>query len=209
MSFLKKRSPEDFTNSLARYLPNDETFASKNIPDSTLRKLLRALSVEFGNANDFLDEYVCDSRPTSTGFFLEAWERDLGIPDECFLGNGTREERARDVFIKWARMNVQTLEDMRALADLFDVTLTIDSGTSFGAFQHCFPIQFFEKSVDARFTLIVNAQISSVVGFPIPFPIPFGYPLIGFVQCILEEAKPSNVQLLFNLQDNVQDSAKP
>lgn len=208
MAFLKKRNDEELTDSLARYLPNDETFASKNIQDSNFRKLLRALALEFGNVNGYLDEYVCDSRPSSDGFFLEAWERDLGIPDACFLGNGTREERARDVFIKWGRMNVQTLDDMRALVELFDVTFSIERGVSFGAFQHCFPIQFFSSSVDARFTLIVNAEISTQVGFPIPFPIPFGEPIIGVVRCILEEVKPSNVQLLFNLVQGVPPSAK-
>ena len=46
---------------------------------------------------------------------LTRWESAVGIPDSCFPGTGTIDERRAHVLLKLAKMNVQTAEEFVTL----------------------------------------------------------------------------------------------
>ena len=185
MALFSRRNVEEYTDSLAAYMPGGELFASRSVQDSNFRNLLRGLAFELLRANGSLIEY--DVLPDTTEKFLPEWESTLGIPDDCFSGAGTIIERRRDVLVKLASLGVQTKEEFESLAAIFGVTAEViagkDSGITFGSDK------------EARFTLVINLTASE--SFTYTFPIPFGSATTSVLECLFNKIKPANCQVLF------------
>ncbi len=196
MILFKRRSKPDYTDSLARYLPNDRLFAAKNVEGSNLRSLLNGLSAENFRTNGYLREYLDQIIPDKTEKFLGEWESALGIPDCCFTGTGTIEDRRRDVLVKLASLGVQTEQDFIDLAAMFGVSITIEKGSVSGGFPLQFPALFFATAENARFTIFINVTVPLQVTFPYSFPVPFGTRETGLIKCIFEKLKPANCNLV-------------
>lgn len=193
----KRRNIESYTDSLAGYLPGGDLFASKKIPNSNFRKLLRGLSWELFRANGLLREYNSEIIPDRTNKFLDEWESAVGIPDHCFTGTGTPDERRRDILVKLASLGVQTVDDFVDLADTFGIEVQILSGRDVIAFPLIFPVPMFTTLREARFTIIVNFTTQSDNVFPLTFPIVFGSGEIAILECLFRKIKPSNCDIIF------------
>lgn len=196
MMLFQRRDKEAYANSLADYLPNDVLFGSKRIANSNLRKLLEGLAWELFRANGYLRDYSEQVLPDQTAKFLDEWESALGIPDHCLDGQGSDDERRRDILVKLSALGVQTAQDFVNLAALFGVDVTITSGAYSGVFPLHFPVLVFGTAEQARFTIIVNITVPVESTFPYKFPIPFGTSEIGIIRCIFEHLKPANCNLI-------------
>ena len=206
MALAHTRDIEQYTDSLARYMPGGDLFESRNVADSTFRKLLRGLSGELFRSNGLIKEYGEQIIPDTTEKFVSEWESALGIPDDCFPGTGTLEERRLHVLIKLASLSVQTQQDFIDLAALFGVIVTIMNGTLHGTFPMKFPTQFFNSSKDARFTLIVMFTLFDGERFPYLFDavlnptfgaFPFGNSTLALIECLFNKLIPINCDVIF------------
>lgn len=186
---LIKHNKEQQATALALYMPNGILFEAKNIQDSNFRQLLLGLAGELFTAEGYLitlqEEYI----PDQTTLFLEEWEQALQIPDDCFSGDGTLDERRRDILVKLSSLGVQTIEDFEALADLFAVGVTILAGNDPAVSPVITPVR------NARFTLVVDFVAPTV--FTYTFPITFGSVEIGILECLFEKLIPANCEVLF------------
>ena len=197
MANFQRRDLEQYTDSLANYLPGGELFRAKSVNDSNFRKLLRGMAGELFATNGLLIDYNSNIIPDRTEKFIGEWESALGIPDDCFPGTGTTEERRRDILAKLSALGVQTADDFEALALLFGVTAEVGAGIDEITFPVVFPIPMFTTETHARFTITVRfIGIESPV-FPLTFPILFGTAIVGLVECLFEKLKPANCNLLF------------
>lgn len=197
MALFKRRDIEQYTNSLAAYLPGDELFVSKSIDGSTLRKLLRGFAGELFRCNGLIKEYSEEIIPDETVKFISEWESAVGIPDDCFPGTGDIETRRLHVLVKLASLGVQTAQDFIDLAALFGITVNIVPGIRAVTFPLLFPVTFFETEKEARFTIIVQFLEQDVDRFPFTFPVIFGTEEIGILECLFNKLKPANVNVLF------------
>jgi uncharacterized protein YmfQ (DUF2313 family) len=197
MNLFARRDNEQYTDSLARYLPGGELFASKFKQSSNLRALLRGMAGELFRANGFLREYNGNIIPDTTVKFIEEWESALGIPDDCFKANGTTTERRRDILTKLASLGVQTRQDFIDLALTFGVTVTVNSGIDEITFPLIFPIVMFTTEQEARFTIIIRFTIQGDNKFPLTFPITFGSGEIAILECLFTKLKPANCDIIF------------
>jgi uncharacterized protein YmfQ (DUF2313 family) len=182
-----RRDLNEYTDSLAEYMPGGKLFASKNIQDSNFRKLLIGMSGELFRANGLLREYSNGIIPDQTVKFIEEWERALGIPDDCFNNSGTIDIRRRNVLTKLSALGVQTIPDFEELASVFGIVVEVLSGSESG-------ITFSSNKV-ARFTIVINITLPD--RFTYTFPIPFGDNTIVLLQCIFSKLKPANCQVIF------------
>jgi len=196
MMLFQRRTQADYADSLGAYLPGGVLFGSKNIEGSNLRNLLLGMAGELFRANGLLREYSCEILPDKTEKFLTEWESAVGIPDDCFSGTGTIEERRRDILVKLASSGVQTADDFVELASIFGVDVEVQAGSESGVFPLTFPIPFYPNAEQARFTIIVNITVPPESTFPYSFPIPFGTSEIGIIRCIFEKLKPANCELI-------------
>jgi len=206
MALANTRDIKQYTDSLARYMPGGDLFASRNVADSTFRKLLGGLSGELFRCNGLIKEYGEQIITDTTTKFVSEWESALGIPDDCFPGTGTLEERRLHVLVKLASLGVQTQQDFIDLAALFGVTVTIMNGTLHGTFPMEFPTLFFNSSQDARFTIFVTFNLIEGERFPYLFDgllnpsfgaFPFGNSVLSLIECLFNKLIPANCDVIF------------
>lgn len=191
-------STEEHTNALAAYLPNGPLFEAKNINDSNFRQLLRGLAGELFTAQGYLVTLNDDYFPDVTVNFLDEWEKALGIPDDCFPGTGSMNERRRDIVTKLASLGIQTDADFEELGTIFGVTVSVYPGIEFSSvFPATFPFIFFDSAKQARFTLIVDFTVTEASKFPLIFPFTFGSGEIGVLECLFRRLKPANCDIIF------------
>lgn len=172
----ERRDLDQYADSLARYLPNDRLFASKFVNGSNLRDMLVGMATELFRANGELREYANNILPDRTVLFIDEWERAVGIPDHCFTGSGTLEERRRAVLVKLASLGVQTIDDFQNLADMFDVTTEVIAGEDF-----VIPVAFPKFTIIVRWLGVTPEQAGQ----------------INIISCLFSKLKPANVDILF------------
>lgn len=177
-------SQTEHAKSLADYLPGGRVFGAKNLEESNLYKFVFGLAAESQRAEGYLKSLQQEFIPDETDIFLNEWENAVGIPDDCFNGLGTNDERRRDVLLKLASLGVQTEQDFTDLAALLGVTVNIiPAGTpGVGVFPLPYPIPFLSAP---RFTTIVE-----YVG-PIPAET------LAVLECLFNKLKPANTLMIF------------
>ena len=190
-------SRDQHTQRLADYMPGGRLFRSKNIADSNFRKLLRGLSHELFTADGLLRDFQQDINPNVTTYFLNEWEQALGIPDDCFPGSGTEDERRRDILIKLSALGIQTVDDFVELAAVFGITVDVHGGRYFSKFPLEFPILLFDSEKASRFTIVVDFTVDAASKLPLTFPFTFGDEIIGGLECLFRRLKPANCDILF------------
>ncbi len=188
-------SLEDHTNALAQYLPGSELFEAKNIDGSNLRSLLRGFAGEFKTAQGYLSTLEAEYFPSGTIIYINEWEGAVGIPESCFSGSGTIEDRQRDVVIKLASLGVQTVEDFVGLAAIFGKAVTV-TPLSEEAFPE-YSVPFTPVSLPgARFIIVVTGEdlISAVPPYDVPFDLVAGDSVL---ECLFGKVAPDNCEVIF------------
>jgi uncharacterized protein YmfQ (DUF2313 family) len=163
-----------------------------------MRSLLQGLATELIRSSELLALFRDQILPDETILFLDEWEAAVGIPDDCFDGQGSDAKRRRDVLAKLASLGVQTAEDFKALAQIFGLGVIITGGSVHGTFPFTFPMILFPDERTARHTIVVDVMENPVGNvFPYTFPLTFGDPLTTLVECLFRKLKPANCDLLF------------
>lgn len=189
---------ENHTQALADYLPNGKMFEAKNIYDSEFRKLLRGFAGELFSADGYLREFEQEYYPATTSLFLDEWESALHVyEDGCFVQTNDLIKRRRNILIKLAMLGIQTIADFKAVADLFGIAVTINSGRDEITFPLTFPVVLFSTLPHARFTIVVRFSVESSNKFPLMFPFIFGNEEIFMLECLYRKARPGNCNLHF------------
>ena len=180
---------EDHTNALADYLPGGKLFAAKNIKDSNFRQLLRGIAGEMFNAQGYITTLNQEYLPDETNLFLNEWEQALGIPDDCFSGSGTNDERRRDILVKLTALGVQTVADFEQLAVVFGITVTVTPGIDSD--------YVFANDTDARYSIVIDFTEQVGGSFTYDFPIIFGDTTDFILKCLYQKVDPANCQTIF------------
>ena len=192
------RTKEEQAQTLANYLPSGRAFGAKNLSTSNIRNLLRGFSNELIIVDNFIKLFRTDIVPGQTQFFLEEWERVVGIPDHCFDGKGTILERRTAVVLKLAALGIQTNSDFVRLAETFGLSVTVTSGSVTSTiFPWIFPVKFYATDKAARFTIVVTPIETIGETFTYTFPIPFGTENLVILKCLFNEFRPANVEVVF------------
>lgn len=178
------------TQALSDYMPGGKLFEAKNINDSNFRQLLRGLSGELFTAQGYLVTLEQEYFPSRTRLFIEEWESALGIPDECFPGTESLDNRRRDVVVKLASLGIQTANDFVVLAAIYGniVTVTPLSDES--------PLPAGIRDVDARYIFVVTGDeiIPNLPPYDVPFSLFSGE---GILQCLIERQSQANGSVIF------------
>lgn len=188
MAKFNRRSLDEYTDSLAAYVPGGPLFSAKGVEGTTFRKLLRGLAGELFRVNGLIKEYAEQIIPDNTVKFVTEWERAVGIPDDCFKGDGSINDRRRNVLVKLASLGVQTIADFEAIALIFGIVTQVVPGSASGI------TTFASKKIE-RFTIVIN--LTQPKSFPYTFPITFGDDTVTLLECLFRKLKPANCQVLF------------
>ncbi len=185
---------EEHTQAVADFLPNGRIFGSKNSDNSNLRQYLRIFAPEMARFEQTYLELSCECDINQADVYLQNWERALGIPDDCFLGTGTIDERRRDVRVKLAGMNISTEQEFIDLAAEFGQTVTIEPLVA-DVFPP-FDIPMTPSNDETAFIWVVRGPgLSSFVPpYDIPLDLPLQEPIII---CLFNKLKPAFISIIF------------
>lgn len=189
---------DDHAQTLANYLPSGRAFGAKNVASSVTRALLLGLSGELVRSDALIAEFRDEILPDTTTLLIEEWESAVGIPDDCFSVASTIEARRLNVVAKLASLGAQTAADFVAILALYGIVGEVIAGSVHGVFPMDFPIFFFATPAIARHTIIVNLPGGLVPGFPYTFPVVFGSEEQNLVECLFNQLKPANVDVVFD-----------
>ncbi|MCH9735879.1 MAG: YmfQ family protein [Actinomycetia bacterium] len=180
---------------MADYLPDDETFVAKNVSGTKTRLMLDVFSNQLKLFEELANIFTNEMSPECADQLMENWEKMLGIPDDCFSIEGiSLEDRQRNALVKLAKMNVQTTEEFKSLADSFGIEATVQSGIDYAnSSGYVFP----GGDTEARFTVVITFISQSVDAFPLTFPTTFGLEILGILECVFSKIKPANCNVLF------------
>ena len=185
------------TKTLVDYLPSGRAWGAKNRENSNLRSFFRGLAHELDRVTRDIRLFQDEILPDRTTLFLKEWEDCVAIPDNCFLGTGSNDERRTDLLTKLASVGVQTVSDFTALAAKFDLDITIGTGVEHGTLPLTLPFVLFASVTAPRFSIVVSYVVPDAVTFPYTFPIPFTTPALTILECLFNELKPANCQVVF------------
>lgn len=171
------------TGQLAEHLPQGRAWASKNIPTSTLHKLIRSLAASFNRVQQQIELLSKEFNIPLTNDLLPAWEQSVGLPDDCQGIGQALEERRENVISRLRRLPIVTKADFEALGEeLSGEPVTVVAGTDIDS-----PL-----NRHSRFKLFVQFP-NQIQGFTYDFEVPFGNFRSDIVQCVFEKIVPANV----------------
>lgn len=198
MSLFIDHTREEHAVTLGQYLPDGPLFEAKTIDESNLYKFIFGLADIQRIVEENLTLTYDDFDFRTTKFLIDQWEGALGIPDSCFTGTGTDDERRTAITAKFLSFGVQTEQDFIDIAALYGIIVTIQNGfDGLDKFTLTFPITFGDVK-EARFTMIVNFEVDDSLTFPFTFPILFGDENIEILKCLFRKLAPANVRVIFN-----------
>lgn len=196
------------TGALANYLPSGRVWGAKAVAGTVTRQLLEGLAIEMIRSNDLIERFKTQILPDLTTDFLTEWEQAVGIPDDCFGGTGTLDERRGDLLIKLVSLGVQTADEFIALAALLGVSVLITQPGSAQTFTYTFldteedapsvtgRFELGHSDIITKFTMIVTfVDLPRATRFPYTFPLTFLTREVGIVECLFERLKPANVKI--------------
>ena len=163
------------------------------ITDTNAWKFLNGLAPEFVRlATSIREARVTIPHIDNNSDFIDEWEAAMAIPDDCFPGTGTLEERWAHVLAKFASMNVQTSADFVVLAAVFGFTVTVEGGIGSVLYPGS-----FGSDKEARNTIVITFDVVEPNSFPYTFPITFQQNQTKIMECMFEKLRPANNQLEF------------
>lgn len=111
-----RRGPDEYTQGLASLLPQGRAWPRD--PSSVLMRLLRGLADVWGVVIDpmLADLLERETDPRSTILLIEAWERALGLPDDCLSEPLGIEERQDAIVARLALKGGQSIPFFKSLA---------------------------------------------------------------------------------------------
>ena len=174
----------------AKYLPEGKAWTSKNNTNSNLFKIINSLSLEDNRFRYYLNSIFYQFDINITNDFLEEWEKQLGIPDDCFNTTVSIDRRRRQCLAKIYARGVQTPKELQDIIGLLGYSATIT--TKFAQD----PLS--DPNVSSYELLITFLDTSVSTIFPVTFPWYFGengYLLT--VECFILKLIPSNCDVSF------------
>lgn len=198
MYLFGNKTDTEHQQSLASFFPPGNAFANVNNPDTNLGALITGLAVQIKRIYDDINNISNDYDILVTEEFLSRWESALGIPDAVFPGSGASDiERRLDILIKFAKMNVQTAQQMVVLIKSLgfsDVNIQPLNQLGFPPYN----VPFFPtQTPESRYIIMISAT-GVFLDVP-PYNVPFtpASNSGGVLNQLMQIVKPKNVQILF------------
>ena len=197
----KPNTDEENAQAFADLMPRGIAFEAKNKEESNMRKLLNAMSKEFGRVQSKINEFVVEHNPETTTNLIEEWESAVGIPDECFRTDVSLELRRKQVVAKLAKMNVQTVQDFIYLAAYFGFNVTIKNAEDGSLFPMVLPFTLGDRDFLINTLLVKFVDLDAPTNV-LPVTLPFTLGNDGnIITCIFRKLVPITLEIIFTYRD--------
>lgn len=167
------------TRTLGQHMPQGRAWAWAK-PGSVMGSLFASGAVPFRISQEHVELLSVELDVTQTTELIGEWEESVGIPDGCFLTDGTLTQRRNQVIAKLRKTPVVTIADLQAYVDFLfpGYTVTMYTGSEYYTFEYDFEVPFFG---DAAEHWVVVAEIIASEGID-----------QAQLTCMLQAAIPAN-----------------
>lgn len=197
MKLFKSKDVNSQALSLSAFFPQGRAFNAKNLSGKNLQKFINGLAGELARVYDDMNNISEDYDILVTDELLNRWESSVGIPDNVFPGTGSNAIRRLHVLLKFAKMNVQTAQEMQQLI----VALGFADAQVYALQDVAYPpynVPFIPTSGPGSRYIIVVKATGALLDVP-PYNVPFTPRNndSSVLSQIMEIIKPANVQVQF------------
>ena len=128
---------------------------------------------------------------------LEEWETAVGIPDDCFSRNATKEQRREQVLLKLVGMNATTKEQFIKIADILGYNIDVSNGVDTSTFPLTFPFLLMDEE-EKEFIIVVKILSEpEAETFPLTFPFTLNSDFPEILKCLFEKIKPAHTRVYY------------
>jgi len=198
MRLFVDKTLNDITNSLSIFNPQGKAVLTKDDSEAIYHKFLRGLSGEAKRVYDAMNDLSEDYDITRTTELITFWESAVGIPDGCFPGTGSLEERRIHVLVKFAQMNVQTADDFIELGETLGFPGLMVQALQDTVFPP-YDVPFTPtSSPNSRYVILVTG--TNVIPNVPPYDVPFtpSSQTSSFLECVFNLVRPANTKIVFS-----------
>ncbi len=174
-------TPDLYREQLAGLLPPGRVWTAH--PDSTLHRLLGAFGELLARVHAAAEALLVELYAPSTIDLLPAWERLLGLPDECTPIEGlTLQERRALVVERLTQRPAPTLPYLQGLAYALGYSATV---TESGPFQ----VTIVVPAGRVTYFRTGESRCGDLLG---------KFDQADDLECLLRERKPAHITLIFS-----------
>jgi len=166
-------------------------------PSSTLSGLLRGLAEELARLDARGDILLDEADPRTTFEMLADWERVLGLPDPCVLGEQTVAQRRAAVVARVVSLGGQSPAYFVMVAAALGYTVTI---TEFHPYDVEDDVEAPVYDDDWAYAWQVNGPLNTVIEMTVEDPVddPIASWSNEALECVLIRLAPAHTLVLFS-----------
>ena len=195
--YIESRTNEEQAEVLSSYLPTNDLFGKKNDLTSNFRRLLLGLSPEFRRVRDVIRTIRNEYFPETTTNFIENWERQLNIPDDCIDVSADIEERRKNVMLKLNGVNISTNKEIENMLAAAGIEAKVQNALDICTLPLTLPFILVSEQ-EMPFTIIITLDSSlEPQGFPLTLPFTLSSQAPSNIQCLLRKYIPAHCQVYF------------
>jgi len=195
--YIETRTNEEQAEVLSSYLPANDLFGKKNDLTSNLGKFLLGLSPEFRRVREVIRTIRNEYFPETTTNFIENWERQLNIPDDCIDVSADIEERRKNVMLKLNGVNISTNKEIENMLAAAGIEAKVQNALDICTLPLTLPFILVSQQ-EMPFTIIITLDSSlEPQGFPLTLPFTLSSQAPSNIQCLLRKYIPAHCQVYF------------
>jgi uncharacterized protein YmfQ (DUF2313 family) len=198
MSILKINSADKEANSLTNEMASGKIWKAKNILTSNMRKLLNALSEEIVRIKLKINEVYNEMDVRQTDRLIVEWEKQYGIPDDCFKIEDTLQKRIDNILLKIQSNGASIEEDFLLLANTLNINIDIQTGFEATGWPWTWPHVWVGTEIEARNTMVVTfLDLVPPTGWPWTWPHAWIKDETVILRCLFNKLKPANIKIQY------------
>ena len=195
--YIESRTNEEQAEVLSSYLPANNLFDKKNDLTSNFGKFLLGLSPEFRRVRDVIRTIRTEYFPETTTDFIENWERQLNIPDDCIDVSADIEERRKNVMLKLNGVNISTNKEIENMLAAAGIEAKVQNALDICTLPLTLPFILVSQQ-EMPFTIIITLDSSlEPQGFPLTLPFTLSSQAPSNIKCLLRKYIPAHCQVYF------------
>ena len=207
---------------IREHLPWGKAWLAFRTPGKFFYRVVEGLGLVFDDIADFFCYLERELDPRTTCDLLPEWQGALGLPDECFPPDASKERQLEFLLFRLNKRRYITIGDFQDLADFFGLDIVITPGAQvvsqmgyalcypiqYGnggkvtGYEYGYPVQYGQTGIpkSGRFRVYIDLPTCRAQGYDYEYPLEYqsaSSDCEAFL-CLIKRLMPANVVCIVN-----------